>query len=177
MKNFILFSVAFLVGLILVPDLNAQIDKGHPTSLYSYYGSTMGVKYTSTQPSTGPAPFNINSILDIWVHCGEMEGNDKVYRTNLDLPMPTTQPSSSFYELAETYKDCDHFYLTTSPSSGLNGDAYAYKKLGDPNTTREHIGKLSINQDINGVITLNDGKKLLLITDKLPEDILIVREL
>ena len=160
----------------MVPQLHAQVDKGHPTSLYSSY-SEYGVEYTSTQPIPEPRPFYISAILDIWVHCGDMENGDKVYRTNLNLPMPTTQPSTYFYELAETYKGCDNFFIYKSHEGDMVGDVYRYDNFGDPNTSRTKIGKLTINQDINGVLTFNNGKKWLLITDKLPYHILLVREI
>jgi hypothetical protein len=129
--------------------------------------------YPESQPMPKGSPFNISKILTIWAHCAEEStGGEKVYRAYKNEPSrhATSQPNYS----AE--KDCHHFDFGEYASDYYNGGASEYYEYeGDVRVWKGAIDK--IDDDNNVVIRLRDGNKLLLITDRLMEGVLVVRKL
>lgn len=152
MKKIQVVSTAFLILLVFfAADLSAQ------TSLYPQY-------YSATQPLDSNAPLDLQTLISVWTHCdAEMTDQGTVYRSYTN-GFPASQPSST------AGSDCKHFELT--PSVGLTGNYYEFV-----NGQAQQKGTFAVDQDKNVVITLNDGSKKKLLTDKLMSGVLVMRDM
>lgn len=152
MRTYLL--LAALLGLVLFSTTELQAQ----TTVYVY---------PTTQRFVKGEPFNISRILTTWTYCGgngDNSSTDKVYQSYFNSSYATTQPATTMPNSTGLF--CHNFTLQT--------EGHYYEFVGHSSV---HKGRYTINDDKNVEVTLNDGKKLLLITDQLSDGILIMREL
>lgn len=147
----------FLFTTILTFFLFSMLEIQAQTSLYYQ-------EYPSSQPWTASDPLDLQRAMNYWQSCeGESSGTDKVYKVIQGGYYAATQISPS--------SNCEVFSLGAG-GKGLNGH---YSKYTGSTTTSS--GNFTVDKDKNIVVSLNDGKKLLIITDQLMSGILVVRQL
>ena len=133
-----------------------MVDSSAQTSLYPHN------HIQDSQPWVASQPLNLQRVINGWKSCEEpAAGKDRVYTHN----------QGGYYSTTQAQSGCKNILLSAG-YQGLNGSFSEY--IGATETRR---GSFIVDKDKNLVVSLNNGKKLLIITDQLMAGVLVVREL
>lgn len=149
-------KIQYFITSILVLTFLSVNSLSAQTSLYSHHWTM------DSQPWVASESLDLQRAIGGWKSCDTpASGKERVYGPN----------PGGYYGTTQAQANCQNVLLTAG-SQGMNG--YFHEYVGSTETRR---GPFIVDKDKNFVVTLNDGKKLLIITDQLMAGVLVVREL